>query len=369
MSSTHAREVPTPDERFRHDLLGLRRRMLGLTQSEVADRAGMSQALYSNIEQGLRPMTADLADNFADALDCSATFFTQSEREYGAPLSAHPMYRKRASVGQKVLDKTIAEFSVRLAHTRTFLRAVEVEPELPMPVYDVEEFGGDAAEVASNVRRAWYMPRGPVVSLVEWLERAGCIVVACDMTSSKIDAASYRVAGLPPVIFFNPELPGDRLRFTLAHELGHLVMHAFPTPNMEREADQFASAFLMPAADIRPDLAALTLGKAAALKPVWKVSMGALIYRAADLKTITENQVDYLWRVRAQKGWNVQEPPSLDIERERPTLIDALIRRMLEEHELTNTQLAQTLHLGLDEISRLYRLEQPQAPRGLRRVK
>ncbi len=91
-------------------------------------------------------------------------------------------------------------------------------------------------------RRAWYLPSGPVSSMMECLERAGCIVMMCDMAEAKIDAASYQVPGLPPVIFVNDALSGDRLRFTLAHELGHLILHRYPKPEMEREADTFALA-------------------------------------------------------------------------------------------------------------------------------
>jgi Zn-dependent peptidase ImmA (M78 family)/transcriptional regulator with XRE-family HTH domain len=341
--------------------------MLGLSQAEVAERAGISQASYSKLEQGLKPITEATLAQFSNVLSCPRSFFFQPEREYGPPMSAHPMYRKRASVGQKVLDKLIAEFNVRIAHTRTLLRSVDFEPELTLPACDPDDFSGGAAEVAGAVRRAWYLPRGPVASVTECLERAGCIVMRCDMDQAKIDAASYRVPGLPPIIFVNSALPGDRLRFTLAHELGHLVMHAYPSPEMEQQADAFASAFLMPADDIRPELSGLTLAKAAAMKPIWKVSIGALVYRASDLEAIRPTQVEYLWKVRAAKGWSTREPVAFDIPVEEPTLVPGLFEHSLEEGGLSLEELGQVLHMNLDELQRLYQL-QPAQPR-LRRVK
>lgn len=61
-------------------------------------------------------------------------------------------------------------------------------------------------------------------------------MVQCDLDEAKIDGASYRIPGLPPLIFLNRRQPADRLRFSLANEIGHLVMHTYPNPNMEQEA-------------------------------------------------------------------------------------------------------------------------------------
>ena len=355
-------------EGFRADLLSLRRRMLGLSQSDLAERAGMTQASLSRIEQGLKEVVSEeLVGRLATALTCETTFFHQPEREYGAPMSAHPMYRKRASVGLKVLDKAIAEWNVRIAHARTLLREIDFEPELVLPNYDIDDYQGDAVQVAALVRRAWYLPAGPVKNLMECLERAGCVVSMCDMANAKIDAATYQVPGMPPMIFVNDALPGDRLRFTLAHELGHLVMHRYPTPDMERQADSFASAFLMPAEDIGPELDGLTLAKASYMKPVWKVSIASLIYRAGELGRIDESKTQWLWRTLSAKGWRLREPTSVDIAQEKPTLLNALIEHATEIAGNSPNDLARMLHLSYAEIESLYKL--PPQRTVLRRIK
>lgn len=341
---------------FRHDLLGLRRRMLGLSQVELAEKARIGQGTLSKIEQGLKEVSEEIAECFGDALDCPPSFFYQAEREYGPPMSAHPPFRRKASVGQKLLEKVVADFNVRIGHVRTLLRAVELEPELQLPSYDIEDFDGDIEAIAANVRRAWYAPRGPISSLTEYAERAGCIVVLCDMQAAKIDGACYRIAGLPPVIFLNRYQPSDRMRFSLAHELGHLILHPYPSPNMEQEADIFASALLMPAADIGPELAGLTLEKAAYMKPVWKVSMAALIVRATTLKKLDASKSAYMWRTMSSKGYRLREPASLDFEPERPSLMDALLRNLTEEMGYTEAELAKVLHLHYSELTQMYAL-------------
>src|SRR5690606_10379613 len=109
-----------------------------------------------------------------------------------------------------------------------------------------------------------------------------------------MDATSIWFANSPPMIFYNSALATDRLRFTLAHELGHLVMHDVPSETQEEEADLFASEFLMPENDIRPQFRRkLSLKVFASMKPYWKVSMAALVYKSHQLGELSDSQYRY----------------------------------------------------------------------------
>jgi Zn-dependent peptidase ImmA (M78 family) len=132
-------------------------------------------------------------------------------------------------------------------------------------------------------------------------------VVHSDLGGAAISGVTFAVSGLPPLFVLNEEQPADRLRFTLAHELGHLVMHRFPAPTMEDDANAFAGALLMPAADIRPYFVGRRVDFAllAALKPEWKTAMQSLLIRARALKLVSHNQERYLWQ---QKFGNVTKP-------------------------------------------------------------
>ncbi|PRG49527.1 helix-turn-helix domain-containing protein [Burkholderia multivorans] len=351
-------------ENFRPDLVMLRRKMKGLTQAQLAERSGLAQGTLSKLEQGLRPVTESIVERLANALECLPSFFCRPDRVYGAPMSAHPFFRKKASVGRQPIDRLIAELNVRIGHIRTLLQSAELDPELPFPEYDPDEVGG-AEEVARLVRRAWYVPAGPIANLTEYAERAGCVVVYCDMPDAGIDGVSYRIAGLPPIIFLNQIRPGDRLRFSLAHEIGHLVMHRYPTANMEDEADSFASELLMPASDIGPYLSGLTLDRAMGMKPYWRVSMGALIYRATALGRIDAGKSQWLWRQMSTRGYRTQEPAAVDVPRERSTILGALFENLTSNLGYSDEDLERSLDLYRDELSALYRLR-PQ--RGLKLV-
>ena len=339
---------------FQPEMVGLRRRMIGMSQADIERETSISQAAISKIEQGLKEPSDEQIEKLALALNCKASFFFQREREYGPPISAHPMYRKKASVGQKVLDKVIAELSIRLGHARTLLQSVEFEPELRVPHYDADEYINRIDEVAGMVRRAWYVPRGPIRNLMEYVERAGILVVLSEMESAKIDGVSYQVPGLPPVIFLNKNMPGDRQRFSLAHELGHIILHKFPSPEMEQQADEFAASFLMPEEDISSELHGLTLKTAAQLKPYWRVSMGALIVRAKTLGKIDAGSYSWLWRQMAIQGYRTREPIALDFKPEQPTLIDALFDNLTSNLEYSPDDLESILHLAYSELCDLY---------------
>jgi Zn-dependent peptidase ImmA (M78 family)/transcriptional regulator with XRE-family HTH domain len=362
---TKSERIPANAAAFRPELVGLRRRMRSLSQAELAAMAGMTQGTLSKIEQGIKSVNEETAERLAEALACRPEFFFQAEREYGAPMSAHAMFRKKASASQRALDQLIAEMNVRIGHIRKFMVAVDFKPELSFPEYDLDDFGGNPEAVAESLRRAWLAPAGPIRNLTEFAERAGCVVVHCDMDCAKIDGVSYRIPGLPPLIFLNKNQPADRLRFSLAHELGHLVMHRYPSPSMEQEANQFASALLMPAQDIGADLRDLTLERAAYMKPVWKVSMGALIMRASVLKKIDTYKGQYLWRQMSVRGYRLREPDAVSFARETTSLMDALVGNMANDMGYTRDEFAEAMHLHFDELAQMYGLQTP----GLRRVK
>ncbi len=139
--------------------------------------------------------------------------------------------------------------------------------------------------------------------------------------TDQLDAISQYVPGskLPPLFYLNADTPADRLRFTLAHELGHIVMHHQQTneANVEEEADRFAAEFLMPEQEIGTSLYALNIPKLTRLKGYWKVSMGAILRRARDIGKITDRQYRNLWEQMSRLGFQSASQASLPM-RSRP---------------------------------------------------
>lgn len=349
---------------FNRELIQIGRQLRKMSQTDLAKRGGITQGFLSKIEQGVKEPDDDTIERLADALKLPKSFFVQSDRIYGLPVSVHPMFRKKSKVGVKTLDAIQAELNIRIMHLRRLVKAVDLDASFPLPEFDVDEYHGDPEEIASMVRRTWLVPRGPIANLTEYVEQAGVLVIDNDFNESDIDGVTLAVPGLPPCIFLNSERPADRRRFTLAHELGHLVMHRVPSATMEDEANAFASALLMPATDIGPQLKQVTLPKLASLKGVWKVSMAALLVRAKTLGKITGNQSAYLWR---QMGpYRKREPAQLDFAPETPTVFPELLRLHIDELGYSIEELAAILHVNGSDMTQLYRIQEKT---GLRLVK
>lgn len=348
---------------FNADLLRIARQARGWSQTELSRQSGVSQANLSKLENGLIGPTDDVLDRVADVLHFPRSLFFEPDRVLGLPMSVHPMYRKKASVGQRGLERLEAELNIRLLHIRRLLKSAEFEPELPLPEMDIDEFDGDPERIADLVRRTWLVPTGPMKDLVGSVERAGCVVVQCDFAGLSVDGVTISSPGMPRCIFLNRNQPADRQRFSLGHELGHIVMHRVPSPTMEDEANAFASALLMPARDIRPYLSGrLTIQKLAALKPVWRVSMQALLFRARTTGAITANQSQYLWRQISALGYRRSEPPELDFPAEEPNVLPELIRVHVEELGYQIEDLCSVLHVFEDDLRRIHPL--PNSPGG-----
>jgi Zn-dependent peptidase ImmA (M78 family) len=258
-------------------------------------------------------------------------------------------------VSSRELDKITAELNLRLMHLDRFLESVEFSGRNDIPRLDVEEYG-DIETIAGIVRSHWGVPRGPIRDLTMLVERAGVIVAYSTMGGADVSGVTFRAPGKPPIILLNQSNPADRLRFTLAHELGHLVMHRFPTPDMEREANQFASAFLMPKRDILHSFAGkrITLNLLASLKPEWKVAMQALLMRAKSVGCLTSNQERYLWQQISKRGWRLREPADLDFPREEPSVLSLILRTHMNDLGYTVGELANITNLYPEEFMSLY---------------
>lgn len=308
-------------------MVTLARESRGLTQTELATLIGVSQAMLSKIEGSTKPVTDPVLGRLVEVLKYPAEFFYQTDTVFGPGLSEF-FHRKRQDVGVKQLAKVHAQINVIRMHVSRLLRSVE-EIDVKIRPLDMDDFGGKPEEVARAIRATWQIPAGPIPNVIRMIEDAGGIVIRYPFGTARVDAISRWVPGLPPLFFVNEGLPTDRERLTLCHELGHLVMHDVPNPNMELEANQFAAELLMPAEEISPQLDRVSLDRLAALKPYWRVSMAALLVRARELRKIGKQAEQILWMQMAP--YRRQEPPELDLAPEQPTLL----REILDLHRNT----------------------------------
>jgi len=302
-------------------MLTLAREYRSHTQKELAGIASISQAEISKFETGIKTPTETQAHMLASALRFPLDFFYVSDavRDFG---SGCVYNRRRKTASETKIKQLLAEVNIRRMQLKRLLSAVESCAQFSFEPLDLDEFQGNPANVAKAQRAIWKLPPGPVQNVVNVIENAGGIIVSSDFGTDKIDALSQWLPGMAPIFLVNKRIPTDKLRWTLAHEIGHIIMHRFPTDRMETEADQFAAEFLLPERDVKTSLYNLTLPKLASLKPYWRVAMSALLRRASDLGTINTRTKSYLWMQMGQRGYRTHEP--IDIPPEKPTILNEL---------------------------------------------
>jgi Zn-dependent peptidase ImmA (M78 family)/DNA-binding XRE family transcriptional regulator len=340
---------------FNYNLVLLGRQLRKITQAGLAKSISITQGHLSKIENGLIEPTDAIIIKMAEILKFPQDFFYQSDRVYGLPISIH-LHRKKASVRQQSLESIDAELNIRLMHLRRLLKAIDFDGQFEMPKIDIDEYHGDVERIAELVRQTWLLPRGPLQNLTECIEQAGCIISLCNFSTSLIDGFSCSVPGLPPCIFLNQNQPSDRMRFTLAHELGHLVMHRqILEQDMEDHANEFASAFLMPLNDIKGDLnGRINLPRLASLKPIWRVSIQSLVMRAFKIGVISPNQNRYLWQQINFSKFRYQEPTELDFAPEEPKILPMLFKIYIEKLQYSTEEIAKVLNIMHSELLMMY---------------
>jgi Zn-dependent peptidase ImmA (M78 family)/transcriptional regulator with XRE-family HTH domain len=341
---------------FNANLLLLARQYRRRSQAEVASAAGLNQGHYSRIENGLMPEgpSAENVERIANAVDFPSAFFFLEDGLAGLPLSVHPMNRRKTAVGERAMKQIHAELNIRLIHLRRYLRAADIHPALPLLSIDVDEGGGPQA-IAQMVRTAWSIPDGPIPNLTDYCERAGILVIWCDLEKG-VDGVTMNVRDLPPCIFLNQHVPADRMRFSLAHELGHIIMHTVPGDEIENEANAFAAELLVPEKQFRRALIGqrLSLEWLARQKAYWKASMAFLLYRAGAIGAVTRHQTEYLWRKLSALGWRTREPQETDFAHEVPTVFPRLVQMHGEDLAYDLKGLQQLLSANSSDVIRMY---------------
>jgi len=332
------------------EVLIVARKSRGRNQKEIAKSAGVTQGLISKAEHGVTPLTADVVSAIADYLGYPAQLFYEPGRvrEVGSACLYH---RKRKTLPAKILEKIDARMYMRNINVGKLLDGLEIEGERTFHTMDPDEYGGSPIAVARALRAAWRVPEGPILNLTALIESAGGVVLMEEFGTHKLFGMSCWTTRGHPLFFLNSAMPTADLRWTLAHELGHLTMHAVPPEgDPEAEADAFAGELLAPEAILRPDLRGLTFGRLPNLKMYWRLSMKAVIKRAQVLGAVDVPAATRLYKQFSARRYNTQEPYPLSPE--PPTLVHSAIRVHLEEHGYTTAELAQALLLDVGEFNR-----------------
>ncbi|KAF9659592.1 XRE family transcriptional regulator [Tenacibaculum sp. ZH5_bin.1] len=312
-----------------NETLKLARNYLGLSQTGLAKKIGVSQAVVSNIEKGNKPLTEDLIQKLKSVF--SRSFF--SVKNHGGNLNLH--YRSSANISKKMIDLFESRVNILANNICEILEYVDI-PVNTIPTIGVEDFDYNAKELALYVRRYLGIGVNPIDEIVSLLERNGVIVYfyEFDFISSQnknFDGVSFYVEDVP-VILINKKIQNARKVFTISHELCHLIAHRNinrlieTERDLEKEANTFASEFVIPTSEIKNEFYRLTLEKLFSLKAKWKLSVSALLYKGRSVG-LTKDQ--YRRWVTRLSPYRKEEP--FDVSMKSPVLLKKMINVCKEE--------------------------------------
>ncbi|WP_431126264.1 XRE family transcriptional regulator [Flagellimonas flava] len=326
-------------------MLVLARESRGLSQSELSKRLNISQGKLSKAEKGEQSINDSILVELANQLNYPELFFYQQTPS--SPVS-HYYYRKRITISKKVMAKMESTIKVFRNNIDSLMDSVEL-PDFNIPTFDPSDDFPE--EIARKARYLLKIPNGPIGNLTNILERNGILIVKTDLFNEKTDGLSTISDRGAHIIFLNERMPNDRQRYSLAHELGHMIMH-FDIPSdsekVEEEADRFASEFLMPESEIKNSLRNLNFNKLGDLKRYWKVSMRSLVRRAKDLGMLTSQEYRNFQINFSRRGMSKSEP--IPLPEEKPYLLNQIVKLHLTELEYSEDELARIVNLNLTEF-------------------
>lgn len=342
----------------------------GLTLGALGEKVGVSHTAIQKYEKGLLTPSSSQLLKMARACGIRTEYFFRSHTVE----LLQPEFRKLSTFGKTAQDGLKIKV-VELVEKRVEL--LGAFPELPFPAFappaNLPEHLAALDEIdafSDQVRNAWQLGLNPIADLTDTLEGLGVLVIVVDEENpgfSGLTAKARTNDGREyPVVAVSKRWPGDRQRFTLAHELGHLILEGRLAEGIDEEkaCDRFAGAFLAPRVAVLQLLGAqrraLEWQELYVLKHEFGLSMAGWLQRAKQCGVITESaHLSMVMRFSA-KGWRKNEPGD-PLPQEHPRLFDQLVYRALAEQYISEGKAAELLGIPMMRFHKERQLESSDA--------
>ncbi|MBK1621768.1 transcriptional regulator [Lamprobacter modestohalophilus] len=342
----------------------------GLTLGSLGEKVGVSHTAIQKYEKGLLTPSSSQLLKLARACGIRTEYFFRTHRVE----LLQPEFRKRSSFGKKAQEALklkvveLVEKRVELlgAFPESPLLAFSAPEGLPEPIASLDEIEA----FSDQVRNAWQLGMNPITDLIGTLEAVGLLVILVDEENSKFSGLTAKArtddGRAYPVVAVSKRWPGDRQRFTLAHELGHLLLADRLVDGLDEEkaCDRFAGAFLAPCVAVLHLLGqqrqVLEWQELYVLKHEFGLSMTGWLQRAKQCGVINEAVHLSMFKGFSAKGWRKNEPGDR-LPQEHPKLFDQLVYRALAEQYISEGKAAELLGIPMMRFHKERQLESSDA--------
>jgi Zn-dependent peptidase ImmA (M78 family)/DNA-binding XRE family transcriptional regulator len=337
------------------------RKALGLSLRDLGVKVDLSHAAIKKYEDNQVIPSSDILIKLSNALHVRVEYFFRPER-FNLE-SIH--YRKHADIPARHLEEIKAKILDQIE------KRVELEslfPTSPVKVFSfknlpkIKSHTDEAEKIAEELRGKWDLGLDPLLDIIDILEERGIKVFEVDNKQyPKIDGLYANVNGMP-VFVVGSQYPGDRQRFTLAHELGHLILDNFTPPGVDVEnfCNQFAGAFLLPRQSIINVLGEyrnfIEPQELSLLKKEFGISMASILHRAEETGIVSKRLYAEMRSNFNERGWNLKEPGK-QYPREKTYIFEQLIFHALAEEYLGESKAAELMDMPLESFRALRAME------------
>lgn len=340
---------------FSHSRLILARKRRKLTSKKLAELIKVSPVTITRLEKSKNEPDEATVVKLAEALRFPIGFFYEDDVDALSDSAAS--FRSLTSMTAKEKDAALS------AGSFAYLLSDWVNEKFNLPSADLPalQYEGDPEMSAKILRQYWGIGEAPISNMIKLLESKGVRVFSLAENTKNVDAFSCWRDDTP-YVFLNVYKSAERSRFDAAHELGHLILHKHGGPvdgaeakttgrGVEREADAFAAAFLMPKEDVISRIPYVSsLEQLVVAKKRWGVSVAALAYRLKTLEIISEWQHRTFCIQMNRSGYRQNEPEGLP--REESVLWKKVFSTLWQD-KVTKEDVAKELYLPLDELENL----------------
>ncbi|MBD3610189.1 MAG: ImmA/IrrE family metallo-endopeptidase [Gammaproteobacteria bacterium] len=331
------------------------RQAAGLSLRALAEQVDLSAMAISKYERNEVTPGSDVMLRLAEAMGVRVEYFFRQDTVELQNVE----FRKHAALSKAEERQILADVQDRLErwHDLDDIFPPSAEMKFKLPKGLPQQIGdlGDIEAIAIKLRDHWELGHNPIPDLIDTLEENGIrVIVTPYIGKERFDGLSAKVNDMP-VIAIGSEWPGDRQRFTLAHELGHLILHGRLSEelNEEKACDRFAGAFLVPGEVVIEALGSkrkwLEPRELLLLKLEYGLSIGGWTYRARDMGVLDKTTHGKFYGFLRKQGWDKQEPgPAYKHEASR--LFEKRIYHALAEDWVGESKAAELLGIPLAEL-------------------
>ncbi|MGY3620889.1 ImmA/IrrE family metallo-endopeptidase [Bradyrhizobium sp. USDA 10063] len=330
----------------------------GFTPEEFAELLSVSRQAVAQFETGqISPSGEVMAKIIAVTAQPPLFFVTPRERAR----TGMPFWRSLKRMEQhhrKRVARRLEWARDIAAYVDRFIELPDVN--LPHVEFDVELASDEEIERAAEaLRDHWKLGRVRIRNLATVLEENGIILIREAVECPDMDAVSCWQGGRPFILCAAEVNSGPRSTYNLAHELGHVLLHAgveVSSDNLsriEKQANRFAGALLLPRETFSQEVLGTSVSYFESLKKRWGVAIAAMAYRCKDLKIFNENQFSYLMRQMNARRIRKVEPLDNAFPVEKPSLLAESLRMIIERGVQTREQIEAALSLNLSDIENL----------------